>query len=347
MTVLDTFFHLKLLMPLYTFKNKQIAEVSSTSFGAEGIREREDLQAALRDNIDAISPETLIISEEFSEWSEGARRIDLLGIDKQARLVVIELKRDDGAHMELQAIRYAAMVSTLTFKKAVDIHQKYLNGRKIEKDAEAEILSFLEWSEPLEEQFSVDVRLVLASANFSKEITTTVMWLNERGLDIRCVRLKPYKLCGEILLDIEQIIPLPESEDYQIRVREQSEERRAAAARIRDTTKYKFNGNIYRKNKLVHAVVSQYLTDHPETNLNTLKQVFPDGFQGSLGVFTSLEEAQATFYRTGHKRHFLEEDEVFKTGDGVDIAVCTQWGIGNLGGFLEAARKLGYQIEEQ
>ena len=81
-------------MPLYTFKDKQIVPLENTNFGVERIREREDLQAALRDKIDVIAPDTLIISEEFSEWSEGARRIDLLGIDKQANLVVIELKRD-------------------------------------------------------------------------------------------------------------------------------------------------------------------------------------------------------------------------------------------------------------
>jgi hypothetical protein len=47
-----------------------------------------------------------------SDWEDSSRSIDLLCIDKQANLVVIELKRtEDGGHMELQAIRYAAMVS--------------------------------------------------------------------------------------------------------------------------------------------------------------------------------------------------------------------------------------------
>ncbi|MGL5879690.1 MAG: hypothetical protein ACRC2V_18200, partial [Xenococcaceae cyanobacterium] len=174
-------------MTLYTFNNKQLAEISNTNFGIEGILERE-VQTALKDKIDIISPDTLIISEEFSEWNEGARRIDLLGLDKQINLVVIELKRDEtGVHMELQALRYAAIVSTLTFKKAVDIYQKYLDRRNIEKNAEQEIKDFLGWSEPLEDRFPTDVRIVLVSANFSKELTTTVMWLNERNLDIRCV----------------------------------------------------------------------------------------------------------------------------------------------------------------
>ncbi len=174
-------------MPLYTFRNKQIAEVQSTQFGIEGITERVDLQSALRDQINAISPDTLIIAEEFSEWTEGARRIDLLGIDKQANLVVIELKRDEtGVHMELQALRYAAMVSTMTFEKAVEVYKQYLNKRAIEKNPEEDILDFLGWSDSLEEQFPTDVRIVLASGNFSRELTTTVMWLNERNLDIRC-----------------------------------------------------------------------------------------------------------------------------------------------------------------
>jgi RecB family endonuclease NucS len=50
-------------------------------------------------------------------------RVDLLAIDANANLVVIEIKRTtDGCHMELQAIRYAAMVSAMTFERAVQIH---------------------------------------------------------------------------------------------------------------------------------------------------------------------------------------------------------------------------------
>jgi hypothetical protein len=335
-------------MPLYTFKDKQIAEVPSTNFATEKIREREDIQAALRDKIDVISPDTLIISEEFSEWSEGGRRIDLLGIDKQSNIVVIELKRDEtGAHMELQSLRYAAMVSTLTFKKAVEIYQKYLDKRCIVKDAEIDLVDFLGWSDPLEDIFPTDVRIVLASANFSRELTTAVMWLNERDLDIRCVRLKPYKLGDEILLDIEQIIPLPEAEDYQVRVKEQTEERRAAAKAARDMTKYLFKGTAYRKNRLVLAVINQYCSEHPDTTLQKLKEVFPDFLQGALGVTSTLEKAQEIVDRTDKKRHFLADSEILRTADNLEIAVCTQWGTGNIENFIDCAKKLGYQIEAE
>lgn len=37
-------------------------------------------------------------------------------------MVVIELKRDEiGAHMELQALRYAAMISTMSLRKHANI----------------------------------------------------------------------------------------------------------------------------------------------------------------------------------------------------------------------------------
>ena len=69
----------------------------------------------------------MVIAEEFGEWSESGRRIDLLAVDRDANLVVIEFKRtDDGGHIELQAIRYAAMVANMTWDQAKTAFQKYL-----------------------------------------------------------------------------------------------------------------------------------------------------------------------------------------------------------------------------
>jgi hypothetical protein len=161
---------------------------------------------------------------EFGDWEDSRRRIDLLGLDRDANLVVIELKRtEDGGHMELQAIRYAAMVSTLTFEKVVDVFSGYLRRIGKEDDARTTILEFLGWEGPDEGIFAQDVRIVLAPAEFSKELTTAVMWLNEHGLDIRCVRMQPYDDSSRLLVDVQQVIPLPEAADYQVQVREKEQ----------------------------------------------------------------------------------------------------------------------------
>ena len=227
-------------MAIYEVGTDKLRRVEETSFGTAGLGERADLQRLLRDQVTEVSPDTLVIAEEFSDWADSRRRIDLLGIDKEANLVVIELKRtDDGGHMELQAIRYAAMVSTLTSQRAVEIFNEYLRARGRDEDAEQQLLEFLEWDEFDEDKFAQDVRLVLVSADFSKELTSAVLWLNDKDLDIRCVRIKPYAYEGKTLIDVQQVVPLPEAADYQVQVRDKKrQERKGRRGTIADFTRY-------------------------------------------------------------------------------------------------------------
>jgi hypothetical protein len=90
------------------------------------------------------------------------------------------------------------------------------------------LLGFLGWTDSDDDLFGQDVRIILVSADFSREVTTSVLWLNDHGLDIRCVRIKPYKLDDRVLIDAEQIIPLKEAEDFQVHLREKNERERDA-----------------------------------------------------------------------------------------------------------------------
>jgi RecB family endonuclease NucS len=118
-------------MAVFEITQDRIVPLQPTSFSDQGLRERGDLQRLLRDQVHIIDPDVLVVSEEFGGWEDSRRRIDLLGVDRKARLVVIELKRtDDGGHMELQAIRYAAMVSTMTFEKVVCAGSTYRACRR-------------------------------------------------------------------------------------------------------------------------------------------------------------------------------------------------------------------------
>ena len=211
-------------MPIYEFTPERIRKLDETAFHEVGLKERSDLQRLLRQQIEVVAENVLVISEEFSEWDESRRRIDLLGIDREANLVVFELKRsEDGGHMELQAIRYAAMVSTMTFERALQVYEDYLRRSNSEEEAKTRLLEFLGWDEPDEDQFAQDVRIVLVSADFSKELTTSVLWLNDQGLDVRCVRLKPYSDGERTLVDVQQVIPLPEAMEYTVQIRAKGE----------------------------------------------------------------------------------------------------------------------------
>ena len=208
---------------LYRMSNDRFDEIDRTSLGEQGILEREDLQRLLRDQPEVIESGLFVVAEEFSNWTSSLRSIDLLGIGADRRLVVVELKRGNtGETMELQAIRYAAMAANMTLDQIVEAHEQYLRRRGITEDAEERVRACLVEEGGVEEpQVATErPRILLVSEDFSKELTTSVLWLNEVGLDIRCVRLRVYRHGEELLIDVDQVIPLPGAQEYLVRVRD-------------------------------------------------------------------------------------------------------------------------------
>lgn len=335
-------------MPIYELSDNGIKRLQKTTFADRGIRERQDIQRLLRDQVDIISDQTMVIAEEFGDWEVSRRRIDLLCIDKEANLVVIELKRtEDGGHMELQAIRYSAMISTMTFDQVVEAHKSFLTSIGSEEDAQQRILEFLDWEEPDEDSFAQDVRIVLASAEFSKELTSAVLWLNDKGIDIRCVKMEPFYDGQRILLDIQQVIPLPETEQFQVQVRQKKQKEQQSRTSSRDYSKFTlsvgecaFEG--LNKRNLMYQLVATLIEGgvRPEEifEIVSWKGNLFISFDGVLDE-ELFSEKLMTLDRGGKtpktKRYFCKEDELFVI-DGKTYAMTKQWGQST----LEAAELL-------
>lgn len=225
---------------MYEIADSGLTPHKPVALGDLGLRERADLQSLLCNDIGVLDDELLVVAEEFGEWEDAKRRIDLLALDKSGCLVVIELKRDDSAHMDLQALRYAAMVSSMDFGDVLAAYEGHLAkvAPDSERDARAELIAFIGPAEEEEPTISSDVRIVLVSADFGRELMTAVLWLNRfEGMDIRCVQLVPYGMDGRVLLDIRQVVPLPEAADYQVRVRRKQQQERVRTQN-RDMTRY-------------------------------------------------------------------------------------------------------------
>jgi hypothetical protein len=321
-------------MALFELKGKSIQQLHRADFGALGILERQDLQAVFRDYIHAVAPDSLVISEEFSGWDRSARRIDLLCVDQNARLVVVELKRtSDNDLIDLQALRYAAMVSQMTFDEAVDAYRTYLSRRGISIDARISLLEFLGWSDPSDGRFGDDVRIVLAATDFNAEVTSTILWLNEREVDITCIRLQPYYLNDTIVLDIQQIIPLPEAADYQVQIRQKQREARAVAEHGTDRTRYDFITATTR-----HASLSKRAAALAIVRYLTANGVTPEQVEETAGrrIFIDVEgtiegeafRAELTSRRPNDlifpKRYFTTDDQLFFL-NGRTYALTNQW----------------------
>ncbi|MBO5344536.1 MAG: hypothetical protein IKB06_01920 [Clostridia bacterium] len=111
----------------------------------------------------------------------------------------------------------------------------------------------------------------------------------------------------------------------------------------RDKTKYMFNGKIHPKNRLVLAVITQFVqTNNP--SFEELSSAFDKSLQGSLNVVELLEEASKI--KDATKRYFMEKNEQLSLSDGSIVVVCTQWGIFNIPRFIKQANLLGFEITE-
>ncbi|MEZ8379594.1 hypothetical protein AB6C48_12215 [Vibrio splendidus] len=326
-------------MSLYNIANKNLTALRATTFAAEGLQERQDLQEALKGCIDAIAPDCLVISEEFSDWEDSRRRIDLLAIDRNANLVVIELKRDEvGAHMELQALRYAAMISTMTFEKACDYFEQYIEKEGLDIVARQEILDFVDLDEGSLDDFGNDVRIVLASADFGKELTTSVLWLRDKGIDISCVRLAPYRYKDDVLINAEQIIPVPEVEEYQVRFREKRSEQRKAQVGTKDYSKFEYRGQLYNKRNLALVLMTDWIEQKQPVSLEALLAVFDNSIRRRIAK--RIDEIPENLM----KRFHSSEQDLIELPSGELIAISNQWGVGNIFNLIERVKQDGLVV---
>jgi hypothetical protein len=137
-----------------------------------------------------------------------------LALDDTGKLVVIELKRDAvGSHADLQALRYAAFCSTMSWEDIVELYATFA-GIHDKEEAERNIRNFVtdpKFSSKLDNQ----PRVILAAGGFDVEITSCVLWLRTFRVDVSCVEITPYRMPdGRIVLVPRVIIPLPEAKEY-------------------------------------------------------------------------------------------------------------------------------------
>ena len=212
----------------------------------------------------------------------------------------------------------------------------YLRQNQCDNDPAAGLRQFLGWEEGGEGSFGEDVRIVLVSAEFSKEITTSVLWLNNRSLDIRCVRLRPHSLDGRLILDVQQVIPLPEAADYTMQLKKKTEETRQAKPRESKISTYsvtasgKTQGGLS-KNRLVlevvrAAIAGGFTSAQMRVAFTAFRWI---SVPGRLSAEQFKEEAAKLERRSGgaydFDHYFCGDDELFRLDERTH-ALSNRWG---------------------
>jgi hypothetical protein len=217
-----------------------VESVPTRELAELGLSERYDLQEWVLAEPRILGEQLLVITSEYAGFEDTLDRLDVLALDREGKLVVVELKRDRAdANTDLQALKYASFCSTLTAEDVQQEYREFHNARDNEELSPEEVADrfaeFLETDGVVEvgesgwAQFELDdrPRVMLAAGEFGTEVTSPVLWLNqEYGLDISCVRLSAYEQDGEYLVQGQRIIPVPEAEEYMTKRREKQEKQR-------------------------------------------------------------------------------------------------------------------------
>lgn len=209
--------------------NNELKEINRTTFSEQSLKERYDLQEWIDNNPkilwDALDgEEVLIIQKEFSNFDKTRERLDLLAVDKEGNLVLIENKLDDsGKDVTWQALKYASYCSSFNKEQIVQIYQDYLNKKfpSENRSAVQELCSFfnVEEIEDISLNIGFNQRIILIAKEFRPEVTSTVIWLRAKNIDVQCIKFVPYQLNdNSIIIDIDKIIPVPETKDYIIKL---------------------------------------------------------------------------------------------------------------------------------
>ncbi|SFQ83422.1 protein of unknown function [Halopseudomonas formosensis] len=219
----------------------RISPLEVKRFSDLGFTERKHLQEWLENYPQALTQgdgdELLIIQKEFDGFDDTRERLDLLAIDKEGNLVIIENKLDDsGRDVVWQALKYASYCANLKKQQVVEIFQRYLNQKAQSEgaepaNAERVLLEFLQADDLQSVQLNTlkSQRLILVAAHYRKEVTNTVLWLSQFGVNCQCFKVTPYQAGTELFLNVEQIIPTPEASDFMIGMMAKEDEEKSAS----------------------------------------------------------------------------------------------------------------------
>ena len=197
---------------------KVSVKATEVDFSHLGLEERRDIQEWVVANPEILGDDLLIITKEFSDFDQTSERLDLLAIDHDGKLVIIELKRDhSGTDAHWQAIKYASYLRHATSEDILRMLATY-DGVS-EAEAEGKILEHIETGSL--ENLNDDQRIILASHRFAPEVTSAVLWLNDKAQDenlITCVQLIPYQDGDVLYVQTNTIIPVVGTERYSIQI---------------------------------------------------------------------------------------------------------------------------------
>src|ERR1035438_989818 len=216
-------------------KSRRLSDMAETDAYAEGVLETKDLEnwIASRSHQELFRRPILWICKQ--DRPTDSDRSDLLGIDNEARLVLLELKRGTvGIDALTQALRYLPDYSRKRRVELVQMLAQNVNRPAASKLPDADFSSD-DAAQKIDDvtQGATEINesqvLQLLGADFEPETLSGCDYLNRacgegRVLRVECWQYHLFKDEGGLFLSVTQLIPQP---DLQQEIQEKRDDRRA------------------------------------------------------------------------------------------------------------------------
>jgi hypothetical protein len=292
----------------------RISKIEERNFSRLGFKERDHVQEWIANNPTFFGEELLFIQKEFDGFNDTKERLDLLALDKFGDIVVIENKLDDsGRDATWQVLKYASYCASLTKHNICDIYQQYLTKCHILVNAEDRISEFYGGKDFDEIELNRNQRIIMVSGNFRKEVTSTALWLlNNYKLKIQCFKITPYALGEQLFLNVEQIIPVKEIQEYMISLAEKKQHDAETQEELqsRFTIRLKFWGKLLEKINATNSNLFQNITPSKDSWIAAGAGVSGLGF--NFAVTKSSARVELFMARPNSDENKLMFDELYK-----------------------------------
>jgi len=145
------------------------------------------------------------------------------------------------------------------------------------------------------------------------------------------VQIRPHAVDGRVLLDVQQVIPLPAAEQYQVALREKTMEQAAARSQNRDMTRYDLTvgdatlANLP-KRRLIYEIVAEAVRRGVPPDRIAASVPWREGvmFLSAPGQLDA-EGLRAALEGRPSNRYYLADEDLFHA-EGKTHAFSNQWG---------------------
>lgn len=224
--------------------DSSVTPVIQTDLVAQGFLETKHLEEWFASSSEILGRKLIWIARQ--DWASDSDRSDLIGIDKDAELLVVELKR---GYVDMpvitQALNYASQYAVL---KHDEIIQRFLehSSRNTQAPLRRKVTSEVEARQMISDltgagEANDSQVLILVGTEFDPGVLSICEYLNravgsDGTLSVECWKMSLFQDSNTFYLQLVQILPTP---DLQIQIEQLREERRATKHK-RDQNKIDF-----------------------------------------------------------------------------------------------------------